>query len=190
MTDSQTIEPIVQPLPHITPLRLLAPKGAPTVTSTIALRLIRCPQGSVFQGTVKARAEAVSPNLTAPKRNEPWHRVDRKTRIFQTYTRPTAASPWHNLHCRQSRSLPSARVTSRVNGVLKRNVVSPQWDSHARPAKRQHHRCIGCEKKTLLHFSILGLHVGRFEKVRRSPILLRIVSERCACSETKRQWSK
>jgi hypothetical protein len=113
-----------------------------------------------------------------------------KNRIFQTYTRPTPARSWHKSHCRQSRSLPSARVTSSVNGLLKRNVVSPQWDSHARASKRQHRRCIGCEKKTLLHFSILGLHVGRFEKVRRSPILLRIVSERCACSETKRQWSK
>jgi hypothetical protein len=56
------------------------------------------------------------------------------------------ASPWQKLRCRQFSSEPSARVTSGVNGVLKRKVVSTQWDIRARPAKRQHRRCIGCEK--------------------------------------------
>ena len=60
------------------------------------------------------------------------------------------ASSWQTTHCRQSRSLLSARVTSGVIGALKRNIVSTQSDSRARPAKRQHHRCIGCEKPCFL----------------------------------------
>jgi hypothetical protein len=44
-----------------------------------------------------------------------------------------------------------------VNSAPQRKVVSPQWDSRARPAKRQHHRCIGCEKLFFLPF--LGLRI-------------------------------
>jgi len=42
---------------------------------------------------------------------------------------------------------------SGVNSIRQRRSVSPKWDSRTRPAKRQHHRCIGCEKKTLLDLS-------------------------------------
>jgi hypothetical protein len=42
------------------------------------------------QGTVRARAGAVSPSLTASKRNEAWHRIDGKNRIFQNVYAPNA----------------------------------------------------------------------------------------------------
>src|SRR6266568_631373 len=64
------------------------------------------------------------------------------------------ASPCQRLNSAKLQGSPSALVTSGVNGILKRKVVSPQWDSRARPAKRQHRRCIGCEKN--LAFPPLG----------------------------------
>jgi hypothetical protein len=44
------------------------------------------------------------------------------------------------------RQLVSA-FSSCVNSAPQRKIVSPQWDSCVRPAKRQHQRCIGCEKR-------------------------------------------
>jgi hypothetical protein len=58
---------------------------------------------------------------------------------------------------RQVRRQPVSAFNSCVNSAPQRKIVSPQWDSRARPAKRQHHRCIGCET-TLLSF--LGPSVG------------------------------
>jgi hypothetical protein len=107
--------------------------------------------GIRFRGHRQGSGRATSPAWTVPgKRNESLASIDGKNCIFQTYTRPTPARPWHHLHCHQSRSLPSARVTSDVNGVLRRKIVSPQWDRSARSSRRQHQRCIGCEKTCFL----------------------------------------
>jgi hypothetical protein len=58
---------------------------------------------------------------------------------------------------RQVRRQPVSAFTSCVNGAPQRKIASPQWDSRTRPAKRQHHRCIGCEKLVFLPF--LGLRI-------------------------------
>ena len=47
---------------------------------------------------------------------------------------------------RQVRRQPVSTFNSCVNSALQRKIVSPQWDSRTRPAKRQHRRCIGCER--------------------------------------------
>jgi len=60
------------------------------------------------------------------------------------------ASPCQRLNSAKLQGGPSALGTSCVNSALQRKVVSPQWDSRARPAKRQHRRCIGCEKRPCL----------------------------------------
>jgi len=57
------------------------------------------------------------------------------------------ASPCQRLNSAKLQGSPSALVTSGVNGILKRKVVSPQWDRSARSSRRQHRRCIGCEKR-------------------------------------------
>jgi hypothetical protein len=52
---------------------------------------------------------------------------------------------------RTVRRQPVSVFNSCVNSAPQRKILSPQWDSRARPAKRQHRRCIGCGK-TLLSF--------------------------------------
>src|SRR5229473_3138970 len=50
------------------------------------------------QGTIKARAGAASPSLTAPKRNENPASDRLQNRSFARYTCATPASPWQKLH--------------------------------------------------------------------------------------------
>ena len=63
--------------------------------------------GSGSRGHRQGSGRATSSALTVPgKRNERLVSIDGNNCIFQTYTRPTPATPWHNLHCRRSRSPP------------------------------------------------------------------------------------
>jgi hypothetical protein len=74
-----------------------------------------------------------------------------KTASYYRHRVPRAQVLGNNCIVLNPASPPPAVVTSGVNGVLKRKLVSPQWDRSARSSNRQHRRCIGCGK-TLLSF--------------------------------------
>jgi len=68
---------------------------------------------------------------------------------------------------RQVRRQPVSAFNSCVNSAPQRKIVSPQWDSRTRPAKRQHHRCIGCEKSLLAFLGpLVGFSLGFISFVR------------------------
>jgi hypothetical protein len=84
-------------------------------------------------------SQATSSALTVPsKRNEVWHRIDDKNCFLLLQSRPIRPSPWQKLNSTKLHGRSSALATSCVNAVLQGKVVLPQWDSRARPAKRQH----------------------------------------------------
>ena len=61
-----------------------------------------------------------------------------------------------------------SNLTAGVNSVSQRNPLAPQWDSRPRPAKRQHHGCIGCEKRPCWICLVFGLQVSSVKTLRRS----------------------
>jgi hypothetical protein len=115
------------------------------------------------------------------KTNEVWHRIGGQELLPSAVIASHARKSLSVIEFRQVRRQRVSVFNSCVNSAPQRKVVSPQWDSRTRPAKRQHHRCIGCEK-TLLSFlgpsvgfslrvvSCVGAALGRFElqAVRRS----------------------
>ena len=69
---------------------------------------------------------------------------------------------------RQVRRQPVSAFNSCVNSAPQRKLASPQWDSRARPAKRQHQRCIGCEKRPCWICLVFGLRLSSVKTLRRS----------------------
>jgi hypothetical protein len=80
------------------------------------------------------------------KTNEVWHRIGGQELLPSAVIASHARKSLSVIEFRQVRRQRVSVFNSCVNSAPQRKVVSPQWDSRTRPAKRQHHRCIGCEK--------------------------------------------
>ena len=83
MTDCQEIEPIGWRLPRVA-LRRLRPQERSSLTSTVALRSIRCSGDPVPGGTVKAPAGRLRrPGPSPANGTKAWHRSTGKTASFK-----------------------------------------------------------------------------------------------------------
>jgi hypothetical protein len=88
--------------------------------------------------------------LDRPRETERSLASDRRQeRLPSGVIAPDARKSLSAIEFRQVRRQAVSAFNSCVNSAPQRKIVSPQWDSRTRPAKRQHHRCIGCEKTLL-----------------------------------------
>jgi len=124
-----------------------------SIASSPASQSIRCSQGSASRGHREDSARATSSTLTVPGKRNESRASDRGQKLLPpaVITRYARKSLSEIVFCKIGQQAVSD-PRSGVNSVPQRRTFAPQWDSRTRPAKRQHHRCIGCAKKTLLSF--------------------------------------
>jgi hypothetical protein len=146
MTDSQKVERsgggfTTPPPPTATTPRRLS------LTSRLALRSIRCLQGS-GPGAPSMLRPRDFVGLGRPRETERSLAPDRRQKLLPSAViAPDARKSLSEMEfCDATRQTVSA-FDSCVNSAPQRKIVSPQWDSRTRPAKRQHRRCIGCGKR-------------------------------------------
>ena len=80
MTDCQEFDPIGWRLPRVA-LRRLRPQERSSLTSTVALRSIRCSRGSVSRGHGQGSGWATSSALTVPGKTERKPGIDRREKL-------------------------------------------------------------------------------------------------------------
>ena len=111
-----------------------------------------------FSGHREGSGRATSSTLTVPSKRKERRASDRGQKLLPpAVIAPYARKSLSEIVLCQISQRAVSDPTSGVNSVQQRRSLAPQWDSRPRRAKRQHHRCIGCEK-TLLSF--LGPSVG------------------------------
>jgi hypothetical protein len=149
VTENQKVEPIRRRLHFVTVSGGDRPRGS-SLTPRLALRSIDARKDFVFWSTANARAGRLR-RPDRPRETERSLAPDRRQQLLPSAVIASdARKSLSVIEFRQVRRQPVSAFNSRVNSAPQRKIVSPQWDSRTRPAKRQHHRCIGCEKTLLL----------------------------------------
>jgi hypothetical protein len=139
------ITPLASPRHRLT---MLPPTRCSSIASSPASQSIRCSQGSASRGHREGSGRATSPTLTVARKRKERRASDRGQKLLP----PAVIAPYARkslseiVFCKIGQ-LAVSDPTSVVNSVPQRRPLAPQWDSRARSTKRQHHRCIGCEKR-------------------------------------------
>ncbi len=103
-----------------------------------------------FPGHRQYSGRATSSTLAVPGKRNKSTASDRGQKLLPpAVIAPYARKSLSEIVFRQIGQRAVSDQTSGVNSVLQRRTVATQCDSRARPAKRQHRRCIGCEKTLL-----------------------------------------
>ena len=151
-------------------LSMLPPtRRCSSIASSPASQSIRCSEGSASRGHREGSGRATSSTLTVSGKRNESRASDRGQKLLPpaVITRYARKSLSEIVFCKfGQRAVSDPR--SGVNSVPQRRTFASQWDSRTRPAKRQHHRCIGCEKRPCWICLVFGLRVSSVKTLRRS----------------------